>query len=390
MILSVTFSKAVANAEVVLGRPYIRVKINLKPKSSGAVYFAELFTDTQVFHENFDELTLNDFIEKCRGNCFKNCVIRTETEEITFLTNKKGKTTELRKSIERNIKNYASAKNIPSVNLNENNRRKNYIIQEGEPVGFLCALGVMNEQGKVISSKYDKFRQINRFLEFIDDILPYISNEGKTLNIVDFGSGKSYLTFAVHYYLTQVKKVACRITGLDLKKEVIENCNMLARKLNLKGIQFKHGDIADYEDDAPDLVITLHACDVATDFALDYAIRKNAAAILSVPCCQHEVNGQLSKNLNQLKDTEFGPLLKYGIIRERFAALVTDALRAEYLERAGYSVNVMEFIDMEGTPKNILLRAVKKNGKSDCTDGKDSVSGLMEKLKINPSLYNME
>ena len=154
--------------------------------------------------------------------------------------------------------------------------------------------------------------------------------------------------------------VASRITGLDLKKEVIENCNMLARKLNLEGIQFKHGDIADYEDDAPDLVITLHACDVATDFALDYAIRKNAAAILSVPCCQHEVNGQLSKNLNQLKDTEFGPLLKYGIIRERFAALVTDALRAEYLERAGYSVNVMEFIDMEGTPKNILLRAVKK------------------------------
>lgn len=271
-------------------------------------------------------------------------------------------------------------KPLKDVNFDPSDRTKKYILQEDIPVPFMVKLGVMTDEGKVIAAKYDKFRQINRFLEFIRDVIPEVtklvdtedgaSADRRPLRIVDFGCGKSYLTFAVYYYLTELEKIPVEITGLDLNDEVITECEDLARRSHYDNLHFFIGNIADYADNekipakykqAPDIIITLHACDTATDLALAYAIKHNAKTILSVPCCQHEINLQLDKNKAQVNDDNpYASLERYGLIRERFAALATDALRAELLEQNGYAVQVLEFIDMEHTPKNILLRAVKK------------------------------
>ncbi|EPF25032.1 hypothetical protein HMPREF1221_02387 [Treponema socranskii subsp. paredis ATCC 35535] len=370
MILSATFSKPVKNVEAILGRPYTRIKIKRHAASSGKAYFAEKFTATQAFQEYYTEEEFGDFLKVHAGTTFKNCVERTETEIITILGNKNGKTTTLRKPIE----------NAPSERFGTecggagcgnscaaqprakgHNRAKNYLIPEGKPAPFFVLLGVMTAEGKVVASKYDKFRQINRFLEFIDDIIPAVMRSADTsrpLRIIDFGSGKSYLTFALHYYLKEIKKIDALITGLDLKKDVVAYCNKTAAALGAEGLDFAAGDIASYAGgDKADIVITLHACDTATDYALAYAVNCGCKAILSVPCCQHELNTALDKNT---ADAAFAPLLKYGIIKERFAALATDALRAEYLEKAGFDVKLLEFIALEHTPKNILIRAVKR------------------------------
>lgn len=355
MIISCTFSKPSKNIEEILGRPYLRIKAQAANNSNKTLYYIEKFTKTQAFHEQKTEEELAEFIEKHAGKTFKNCIIRTESEEISYLGNKKGNVTKLVKKT--TSENSAGKKNILWKNCG---KQKNYLIPEGNPVPFMVLLGLMTSDGKVISSKHDKFRQINRFLEFIDNILPEIQKQTKnrTIRIADFGCGKSYLTFAVHYFLTEIKHLEAEIIGLDLKKDVIDYCNKIAAQLNLKGLKFDTGNIADYNyKNEPDIVITLHACDTATDFALNYAVKHGCKAILSVPCCQHELNSQLNKN--SVPD-EFKPLLKYGIIKERFAALATDALRGEILESAGYSVQLLEFIDMEHTPKNILIRAVKK------------------------------
>ncbi len=374
MILSVTLSKADRNIEEKLGRAYQKIKIKLVNTSNGASYQAEMFTKTQVFHQKFSESQLEDFLKANSGITFKNVVTRTDTEEITLLTNKKGKTTELRKKLanppvveceqSERIETTRALKVLPA-------KKKNYLLPEGNPVPFLVLLGIMNDEGKVISSRYDKFRQINRFLEFIDDILPDFADKtsaGQPLRIADFGCGKSYLTFAVHYLLTEIRHIPCEIEGLDLKEEVISYCNEMAEKLGLKNLIFHTGNIADYSGkESPDLIITLHACDTATDFALKYAVERGARAILSVPCCQHQVNTQLQMRGKAGGATgevpeEFEPLLKWGIIREKFSSLVTDALRGEWLEQMGYKVQMLEFIDMEHTPKNILIRAMKKGG----------------------------
>ena len=356
MILSVTLSKPGANVEEKLGRSYIKIKFKLVNSADGALYQEEMFTKTQVFHNKITEKELSDFLDANAGVTFKNCVKRTESEEITLLANRKGKITELRKKIE------ASAE--PKLKVLPSAKKKNYLLPEGVPVPFLVLLGIMNDEGKVISSRYDKFRQINRFLEFIDDVLPEFDEKikaGEPIRIADFGCGKSYLTFAVHYFLTEIKKIPCEIEGLDLKEEVIKYCNDMAQKLELKGLVFHTGNIADYSGShSPDIVITLHACDTATDFALKYAVEHGARVILSVPCCQHQINQQLPKAAEA--PAEFEPLLKWGIIKEKFASLVTDALRGEWLEQQGYKVQMLEFIDMEHTPKNILIRAVKKGG----------------------------
>ena len=363
MILSVTLSKPVNNIENSLGKPYIKIKIKAVNAADGASYQAEMFTKTQVFHQKFSERELDDFLKANSGVTFKNVVTRTDTEEITLLTNKKGKTTELHKKLAGPANSAAPLKILPA-------KKKNYLLPEGRPVPFLVLLGIMNDEGKVISSRYDKFRQINRFLEFIDDILPEFADKtaaGQPLRIADFGCGKSYLTFAVHYFLTEIRHINCEIEGLDLKEEVIKYCNDMAEKLGLKGLIFHTGNIADYSGaHSPDIVITLHACDTATDYALKYAVERNARAILSVPCCQHQINTQLQTRGKAGGATgqvpaEFEPLLKWGIIREKFSSLVTDALRGEWLESQGYKVQMLEFIDMEHTPKNILIRAVKKN-----------------------------
>lgn len=432
MLISVTFSKPSSEVENLLGKPYRKIRIKTNSSSTGQSFFAEFFTDTQAFHKTFSETELNDFIEQHAGTTFKNCVQRFDDKEITILANNKGKISKIERKISlnqvsqksnnsesdnaRNSKYFSKQDNSNSRSQFANgvipqssghNKIKNYIIAEGTPVLFLISLGIMTPEGKVINSRYDKFKQINRFLEYINDILPSVMEQKKSeshpLKIADFGCGKSYLTFAVHYFLTQIKKIDCRIVGLDLKKDVIEHCNKLAKDFGCEGLIFKTGDIAEYSDSEPennpDIIITLHACDTATDYALKYAVEKNAKAILSVPCCQHEINQQLEKNKKLLSQSEanvLAPVFKHGLLRERVSALLTDSLRADYLERCGCKVDVMEFIDMSHTPKNILLRAVRKQNVKNISDGKNPLNkentpegkpDLIDFLKISPSIY---
>jgi len=234
-------------------------------------------------------------------------------------------------------------------------RAKRYVLPEGTPVPFLVELDVMTPEGKVRKSRYDKFRQVNRFLELVEDVLPALP-EGR-LKIVDFGSGRSYLTFALHHLLVHVHGREVEIMGLDLKADVIADCEQLARRIDAAGLRFEVGDIAGYEALAgTDLVVSLHACDTATDDALDRAVRAEVPVILAVPCCQHEV-------MSQLESEVLRPLLRYGTLKERFAAEVTDAARAQLLGAVGYDVQVVEFIELEHTPKNVLLRAVARPGR---------------------------
>ena len=246
------------------------------------------------------------------------------------------------------------------------NRKKHYLLEDGVPYPFLVRLGVQSPDGKVKKQKYDKFRQINRFIEFIDDALVHLPKD-RTVRILDFGSGKSYLTFALYHYLRIEKGLDLRVTGLDLKKEVIEECQRIAEDLQYEQLEFLVGDINDYnEESAVDMVVTLHACDVATDMALARAVKWNAKVILSVPCCQHELN-------SQLEAPELGVMLQHGLIKERFSALATDSIRAELLSLVGYEAQLMEFIDMEHTPKNILIRAYQT--------GKQPAAGQFERYR---------
>ena len=381
MILSVTFSKPCNNVEERLGRPYKKIKVSVENKEGKTGYFAQMFTEKQVFHEHFTEEELDDFIKLHAGTTFKNCVERTDCEEITILGNKKGKITRIVKKME-----------APATTEVKSEAEKKYIIKEGTPVPFLVVLGVMTAEGKVVASRYSKFRQINRFLEFIDDVLPWVGDEHEEgdrtpLRIADFGCGKSYLTFAVHYFLTQIKHIPCQIEGLDLKQDVIDYCNDITMRLGLEGLHFSVGDISAYNGDAaPDLVMTLHACDTATDFALEYAVGRGAKVILSVPCCQHQINTQLQANRKgkiKQDDSALEPLLKYGLLREKFSSLLTDALRGEWLEQQGYRVQMLEFIDEEHTPKNVLIRAVKKEGQQEARKPK-----ILDELNIKPELWN--
>lgn len=384
MILSATLSKPVGTISDILGNDFTRVKIRRLASSSsraGEAYFAEFFTEKQVFHRRMTESALGEFIDEHAGKTFRSCVIRSDDKEIQILSNKKGKITRIERAVS------------APVMKNVGTQRKNRIIEEGVPVPFFVRLGVMTAEGKVIAAKYDKFRQINRFLEIVDDILPDVmesrarDGDSSPLRVVDFGSGKSYLTFAVHYFLREIKGIDCEVFGLDLKKDVIEYCSRMAAELNLPGLSFSVGDISTYSGSrSPDIVVTLHACDTATDFALDYAVKRGVRAILSVPCCQHEVNAQLSK-LSDGCGSPFEPLLRFGLIKERFAALATDAIRAELLERAGYRVQAMEFIDAENTPKNLLLRAVR-TGRIP-SDGKTGASSLMAALGISQTLEKL-
>lgn len=384
MILSATLSKPVGTISDILGNDFTRVKIRRLASSSsraGEAYFAEFFTEKQVFHKRMTESVLGEFIDEHAGKTFRSCVIRSDDKEIQILSNKKGKITRIERAVS------------APVMKNVGTQRKNRIIEEGVPVPFFVRLGVMTAEGKVIAAKYDKFRQINRFLEIVDDILPDVmesrarDGDSSPLRVVDFGSGKSYLTFAVHYFLREIKGIDCEVFGLDLKKDVIEYCSRMAAELNLPGLSFSVGDISTYSGSrSPDIVVTLHACDTATDFALDYAVKRGVRAILSVPCCQHEVNAQLSK-LSDGGGSPFEPLLRFGLIKERFAALATDAIRAELLERASYRVQAMEFIDAENTPKNLLLRAVR-TGRIP-SDGKTGASSLMAALGISQTLEKL-
>lgn len=377
-------------------------KVKIHPSQKG--FFIEEFSKTQSFHKNLSKEQLIDYLQTNIGNIYKNTTAITDSQIISFLTNKKGKTTVIQKQT--SSKDSQHQNNLSkNQNIIEHNRKKNYILSENSPIDFLIELGVMNNEGKIISKYYDKFRQINRFLEFIADILPNITNvignanqnQKKTLQIIDFGCGKSYLTFAIYYYLTKIIKINCQIIGIDLKADVIDHCKKLAKKCNYSGLEFFCTDVADWSiknknSSEPDLVISLHACNTATDYALDFAIKTGAKAILSVPCCQHELNQTLSKAEHQKNvNPQIQPLLKYGIIRERFAALATDVLRAELLESYGYKVQILEFIDMEHTPKNMLIRAVKKtssnkNNKITKDDNKTSLTLTTNFLELKKGL----
>lgn len=450
MILNATLSKPCNNITDFLCKPYEKIKITIENAGGEISYFVQLFTKTQVFHEHWKENVLNDFLDENVGKTFKNCVKKTENEEITILTNKKGKQTEIRKKI--NAKGNVNSDFCSTLQFMPQ-KKKNYILQQGKPIPFLVMLGIMSGEGKVFNAKYDKFKQINKFLEFLDDAIDDVwgrcggkninkmpppqeraadktgakeqpnglrlsedlGAKGKTfpscIKICDFGCGKSYLTFAIHYFLTEIRQIPCEIEGLDLKVDVINYCNEAAQRLNLKGLHFKVGNISDYSDSDLDIVVTLHACDTATDFALKYAVEQGAKVILSVPCCQHEVNEQLSrknksdkKNSGDKKSFEktdfdcifdddseiFKPLLKWGIIREKFASLVTDSLRGIWLENHGYKVQMLEFTDESHTPKNILIRAVKKNLKNAAQEKKsnDKMPKIIKELDISPKIWN--
>lgn len=342
-------------------------KIKVRPllKKGVLIFQCEIFKNNQAFHEN---LVAEDAVDKILFYMeqFKQMQLETKQFVSNVLVSKKGKIT-IQKKKQTGV--------VKEVELTHN-RSKKYILQEGMNVPFLQDLGVMTSDGKIVKSKFDKFRQINRFLEFVEDILPQLP-EDKELTILDFGCGKSYLTFAIYYYLHELKKLDVRIIGLDLKTEVIRHCNELSEKYSYDKLKFLQGDIAEYTGvNEVDMVVTLHACDTATDFALGKAIGWNAKVILSVPCCQHELNSQIRNEI-------LADIFKYGLIKERMAALITDAIRAEYLENQGYEVQILEFIDMEHTPKNILIRAVK-NGKK--KNNSESIKACEEFFNITPTL----
>lgn len=332
------------------------------------VYQMETFRGNQAFHENLSADEACEKMLEAMEN-MKQMQLVTADAEFSVLISKKGKVT---------IKKKQKKAKMRPLDLNHN-RKKQYILQEGVPVPFLQDLGVMTEEGKIVHARFDKFRQINRFLEFIEDILPEL-DKGRELTILDFGCGKSYLTFAMYYYLHELKEYDIRIIGLDLKKDVIRHCNELSEKYGYEKLRFLKGDIADYTGvNKVDMVVTLHACDTATDYALAKAVGWDAKVILSVPCCQHELN-------RQIKNEILEPILKYGLLKERMAALITDGLRAQYLERAGYEAQILEFIDMEHTPKNILIRAVKKWHAKEDNNIEASIKRCEAALRVSPTL----
>lgn len=367
---------------VILSNPSSKdgvIKICARPvlKNKSLLFQIEEYTKTQVFHKN---LTAGDAGSYLTGKLssdassqtaeFKNALVETKSFTANVLVSKKGTIT-IKKKMNASTKQ-------PKISLSHN-RKKKYILEEGIPVPFLIDLGVMTQNGSIVNAHYDKFRQINRFLEYIEDILPSLPT-GRELRILDFGYGKSYLTFAIYYYLKVLKGYPVRITGLDLKEDVIRHCNELAVKYGYDKLEFLCGDIAYYDGCSQvDMVVTLHACDTATDYALAKAVGWGAKVILSVPCCQHELNKQMKNDL-------LSPVLHYGILKERMAALMTDGLRAQILEANGYRTQILEFIDMAHTPKNLLIRAVY-NGH--CADNKAQIDELLAAFDVNPTLYRL-
>lgn len=345
-----------------------KVKIRPIMLKGSIVFQVTEYKGAQVFHENYEKQQLVDKIEKYLEENFRQMELTSTTIQVTALISKKGKVTIKKKQIQTEKK----------VDLSHNKAKK-YILQEGTLVPFLVDLGVQTKEGKIVRSNYDKFRQINRYLEFIADIMPILP-EDRPINIIDFGCGKSYLTFALYYYMKILCKRDIQVIGLDLKEKVIEDCNALAVRYGYDDLKFITGDVSTYTGEGNvDMVVTLHACDTATDYALEKAVSWGAKVIFTVPCCQHEVN-------KQIENQQLQPLLKYGLIKERMSALITDAIRANLLEEQGYQVQVMEFIDMEHTPKNILIRAVKDND-SKCKD--TGIDELTDFLHVRNTLQEL-
>ena len=369
---------------IVISRPRDKkntvTKIRIRPVLlKGDLMFQETSYDgPKALHRNLDRDSLINKVMTLMEKEYVQIELEAAGVSATGLVNRKS---ELSLKVRRT---QAAVRMHPKTSL-AHDRKKRRILEEGRPVGFLIDLGLMTEDGRIIRSGYDKYKQINRFLEFIDDITDKLPRD-RELRVLDFGCGKSYLTFAVYYFLKELRGFDVSITGLDLKEDVIEKCNGLRDKYGYDKLDFVCGDVADhFERDRGgcDLMLTLHACDTATDHALYNAIKRNAGIILSVPCCQHDVNKQIDSSL-------LAPVMRYGIIKERMAALITDGVRAELLRACGYDVDLLEFIDMEHTPKNILIRAVKsKSGIKDEPKPGEELELMLEEMKIKPALYRM-
>lgn len=364
--------------QIILSNPVQKegvFKMKVRPvlKNESILYQVSAFERTKVFHHNYEQSELVEYLTVQMESHFKQLEIENQSIKVIVLISKKGKVTIKKKNVEEK-----------QIELSHN-RTKKYILPEDVPVSFLVDLGIQTEEGKIVRSKYDKFKQINRYLEFVEDILPALEKREGEIRIIDFGCGKSYLTFALYYFLRIMKGMNVRIIGLDLKEDVIQTCNQLRDKYAYEFLKFLKGDIAAYKgSEKVDMVVTLHACDTATDYAIYQAIKWDAKVIFSVPCCQHELN-------NQIQNKQLEPILKYGLLKERIAALITDGLRSNILEKYGYDTQILEFIQMEHTPKNILIRAVKRANGEICKKNDDSANldELLEFLHAAPTLTKL-
>ncbi len=350
---------------------YNKITFVLKENKSKQYYQIEKFTDKQVFHENIELDMLEEKLIEYLQHNYKQLSAWSSMYNFDLKISKKGKVFLSRKKSD----------NIKEVNKSHN-KEKNYILKEGMIIEPFIDLGIFTKDGKIVNSKYDKYKQINKFIEIIDDEVK--KSDFKELTILDFGCGKSYLTFILYYYFVQIKKINVNIIGLDLKEDVIKKCNEIAEKYNYENLHFEIGDINGFKyNNKVDMVITLHACDTATDYALYNAIKWNTKMIFSVPCCQHEFN-------DQMKAETLSILTRYGIVQERVAALMTDALRANLLECLGYKTQLLEFIDIAHSPKNILIRAVKANVSEEKRDkALGEVKDLIKQFNFEPTLFKL-
>ena len=342
------------------------------------------YTQKQVFHENLDESDITACLAELSFQKFKQVNGMSIGSEHIILLSKDGKTTyKVKKRATDKVTLSAAGGACPVKQENSHNRKKNYILQEGMKIEPLTDMGVFTADGKVVNSMYDKYKQINRFIEILDD---EISKSGlKKLNVIDFGCGKSYLTFVVYYYLTEIMHMEVNMIGLDLKSDVIKKCNEAAKKYGYDTLKFELGDINGFK--APfdvDMVITLHACDTATDFALYNAIEWKAKMIFSVPCCQHELN-------KQIQPQKLAILSRYGILKERFSAIATDAIRCNLLEYMGYKTQILEFVDFDNTPKNLMIRAVKRGVTPPAVTrrAREEVDALVSEFGFEPTLMKL-
>lgn len=350
---------------------YNKITFALKENKEKEYYQVEKCTDKQVFHENIDLDKLEEKLLEYSGTSYKQMSAWSKEETFELRISKKGKVFMSRKK----------GDNTKLVNKGHN-KEKNYILKEGTIIQPLIDLGVFTKEGKVINSKYDKYKQINRFVEMIDDEVKKSGLE--ELTILDFGCGKSYLTFVLYYYFVEVKNLKVKMIGLDLKADVIKKCNDIAKRYNYENLHFELGDINGFKyNNNVDMVITLHACDTATDYALYNAIKWNSKMIFSVPCCQHEFN-------KQIETDSLAILTKYGIVKERVAALMTDTVRANLLEAMGYKAQLLEFIDIAHSPKNLLIRAAKANiTKPEKAKALEEVNDLITQFNLKPTLFDL-
>ena len=359
-------------------------KVIIKPiilKSTKNIQI-EIFKDNKAFHKNIDLNNLQELEDSLKEyiDNFKQILLQIEGSDISFIRKKESFS---RKEKESNL----------IKTSNEHNKKKQYILNEGDKIDFLIELGLMSVEGKILKSSFNKFKQINKYLEFIDDVIEELKAKKlitNHINVLDFGCGKSYLTFALYYYLKNYRKdLTFSIVGLDLKKDVIEFCNKLAKKLNYENLEFLNGNIKDYDKSKEvDLVFSLHACNNATDYSLEKALSLDAKAILAVPCCHHEFFEKIQKN----KNSEFYNTLKImadnGVVLDKFATLATDSFRSLSLELCGYKTKMIEFIDMEHTPKNILIKAIKSKS-SNLKEKLVEYNKLKEFLGIKPLLEDL-